>query len=269
VLPGISSYSLPWAVGLQNDIAGKIQLASKLVEMAIAHQVPVVQFGDNLPLHQFTGRELLKLKQLADNNGIHIEVGTRGLREVNILQYLHIAQQVASPFIRMVIDEEGYQPAVEKIIAAIRNVLPALKDAGIVLAIENHDRFTAADLQHIILQTDTKWVGICMDTANSFGAGEGVREIVQVLAPYTINVHVKDFIIKRVEHKMGFTIEGTACGEGMLDIPWLITELKKTGTCKTATLEIWSNALEAIGQTVQREKEWFEKSIDYLKTIIA
>lgn len=265
MLTGISSYSLPWAVGLENEIAGKVHFANKLVELAIAHRLDAVQFGDNLPLHEFSGQELTALKQLADAHHIQIQAGTKGLREETIRQYITIGKQVASPFLRMVIDEEDYHPSHATIITVIKNVLPLLKEAGIILAIENHDRFSATDLQQIIIQTDATWVGICLDTANSFGAGEGVQEIVRVLAPYTVNVHIKDFTIKRVEHKMGFTIEGTSAGAGMLDIPWLVQELKKAGS---ATLEIWSNALETIEETIQREKEWFEKSIDYLKTII-
>ena len=68
---------------------------------------------------------------------------------------------------------------------------------------------------------------------------------------------------------MGFTIDGTPAGEGMLNIPWLLKELDQYGQCKTATLELWSDMKETMEATINRESEWAEKSINYLKTIIA
>jgi hypothetical protein len=55
----------------------------------------------------------------------------------------------------------------------------------------------------------------------------------------------------------------------MLDIPFIISQLDKTGKCKTATLEIWSNPEETTALTLLKEKQWVEKSIHYLKKILA
>ena len=51
------------------------------------------------------------------------------------------------------------------------------------------------------------------------GAGEGFETVSEILLPYTINLHLKDFTIRRVSHKMGMIIEGTPAGKGMLNIP--------------------------------------------------
>ena len=112
-------------------------------------------------------------------------------------------------------------------------------------------------------------MGICLDTANSLGAGEGISEVVQLLAPYTVNLHVKDILIKRVPHKMGFIVEGVAAGDGMIDILSVIQQLKQTGRCKTATLELWSNPATTMEETIAKEKKLVKKSIQYLKKIIA
>ncbi len=37
--------------------------------------------------------------------------------------------------------------------------------------------------------------------------------------PFTVNLHVKDFIIQRVGHQMGFTVTGTPLGKGMIQLP--------------------------------------------------
>ncbi|MEP6950378.1 MAG: TIM barrel protein, partial [Ginsengibacter sp.] len=134
--------------------------------------------------------------------------------------------------------------------------------------IENHDRFKAKDLEFIVQKTSTEYVGICLDTCNSLGAGEGIHEILPVLLPYTVNLHIKDFTIERVSHKMGFKVFGTPAGDGMLNIPWLLNEVSKYKKCKTATLELWMEEEKDIDTTIAKEKEWVEKSINYLKKYI-
>ena len=94
----------------------------------------------------------------------------------------------------------------------IREVLPAYREAGIRLAIENHDRFRAHELVAIIAATDADYVGICLDTANSLGADEGIWEVARTLAPHTLNLHVKDYRIERLDHQMGFTVRGAPAG---------------------------------------------------------
>ena len=40
-----------------------------------------------------------------------------------------------------------------------------------------------------------------------------------------MNLHVKEFTIHRVDHQLGFVIEGCPAGQGRLDVPWLLREL--------------------------------------------
>ncbi|MEP7375118.1 MAG: TIM barrel protein [Chitinophagaceae bacterium] len=243
--------------------------ALQLLRYAGKNDIGVVQLGDNLPLHELGQSALGQIKSLADTKGIKLETGTRRLTLKNIEEYINISAYLESPFLRIVIDDKNYHPSTADVIKIIKKTLPSLQKNNIVLAIENHDRFPAAELRKIILKTDPKWVGICLDTANSLGAGEGINEVLQSLAPYTINLHIKDILIKRVPHKMGFTIEGVAAGDGMIDILSIIQQLKQTGRCKTATLEVWSNPASTMKETLTREKKMVKKSIQYLKKMIA
>ena len=268
MLIGISSYTFPWAVSLEDSMPGKLQAAKNIIHFAAKKNISYVQFGDNLPLHIFSANEIEALKRTASDLHVNIQVGTKKLVVENITEYVSIATKFSSPFIRMVIDDIDYHPSEEEVTGVIHKILPRLRQSNIILAIENHDRFSAATLQRIISKTDPAFIKICLDTANSLGAGEGIEQVVKILAPYTVNMHVKDFKIQRVDHKMGFTVEGTAAGEGMLNIRWLVEELGKYDQCKTATLEIWSNPEETMEKTIMKEADWVEKSINYLKTII-
>lgn len=226
-----------------------------------------MQIGDNLPLHLLTESEHKALQTNAQQAGIQLEAGTRRLTTDHLKYYLDIAQNLHSPFLRVVIDDIDYHPSETEVIAVIREVIDDFKQANILLAIENHDRFPAQSLQRIIESTDPEWVGICLDTANSLGAGEGIRAVVATLAPYTVNVHIKDFTIRRVSHKMGFVVQGCAAGKGMLDVPWLLEQLQPYHRCRSAILELWSDPLATIEATIEQEHQWVAESFTYLKTL--
>ena len=242
--------------------------ATELLQYAAQKNIGCVQFGDNLPLHLLSDGELEQLRETSIALGIKIEVGTRRLTEENIWLYLSIAKRLSSSFLRVVIDDAGYHPDEKAVVAELENLLPHSQKANIILAIENHDRFSSKTLERIIKNTSESLVAICLDTANSLGAGEGFNEVLNVLAPYTINLHIKDITIKRLSHKMGFFVAGCAAGQGLLNIPEIIGVLKQYQRCQTATLEVWSQPEETIEKTVEKEKQWVEYSIDYLKNLL-
>jgi 3-oxoisoapionate decarboxylase len=265
---GIGTYTFPWAIGVPGFRPANPLTAVDLLEIAAQQHIGFVQFGDNFPLHQVTATGHRELKKLAGENGIQIEVGTRGLTLENSTTYLAIARLMKAPFLRVVIDDGVYEPEEGRVVEIIKTLLPQLQDSKVQLAIENHDRFGTQTLKRIVESTDPQWVGICLDTANSFGAGEGIAEVVAHLAPYTINLHIKDFSIRRVPHKMGFEIHGCPAGAGMLPIPWLLAEINKWNRCQTATLEVWSDPESTLEATLQKEREWVAQSLAYLKTIL-
>jgi hypothetical protein len=100
------------------------------------------------------------------------------------------------------------------------------------------------------------------------GAGEGFETVADVLIPYTINLHIKDFTIYRVPHKMGFIVEGRPAGKGMLNIPELLGRTSETGLCRSAILELWTPPETDIERTILKEENWADESISYLRSVI-
>ncbi|GAB3171789.1 sugar phosphate isomerase/epimerase family protein [Telluribacter humicola] len=265
---GLSTYSFPWAVGIPGSKPERPITPVELVHQTANHGLHHLQFGDNLPLHQLSEEELTELLAAASASGVNLEVGTRRLTKEHITQYLGLAGRCGSPFLRVVIDDNCFKPGKDEVIRIINSLLPDLQANGVVLAIENHDRFPVRQIEEIILATSTQWVGVCLDTANSLGAGEGVREVVEVLAPYTVNLHIKDITIRRVSHKMGFEVDGCAAGKGMLPIPWIVEQLSQHNCCRTATLEVWSHPESTLYGTLAKEASWVEESIAYLQYVM-
>jgi sugar phosphate isomerase/epimerase len=242
--------------------------ASDLVDKAAGAGLEVVQIADNLPLEKLALTELEGLHKYAISKNVSVEMGGRGLDPEHTMKCLQTAEILHSPILRMVIDSTGFEPDIKTIVSVIRELEPEFDSRGIKLAIENHDRFKASEFAEIIEASASRSVGICLDSVNSMGAGEGFTTVAGILIPYTINLHIKDFVIFRAQHKMGFTIEGRPAGKGMLNIPELVSRVQETGRCRSAILELWTPPEADIDSTIRKESAWAEESVGYLKTVV-
>lgn len=265
---GISSYAYPWAIGVPGHPPDHPMDAMQLLNEARRLEARRLQLADNLAVHRLAKEDWRALMHQAEAWNIQLELGLRGLRTDLLRTYLTLAQECQSPFVRVVIDDKDFAPKHDQIVATLQEVLPQFRAANIRLAIENHDRFRVHELLHIIEATDTEYVGICLDTANSLGADEGIWEVAQTLAPYTLNLHVKDYRIQRLEHQMGFRIEGTPAGAGQTPIPWLLKTLSEYGRCQSATLEVWCPPQPTLHQTIRQERAWVDQGSAYLRSCL-
>jgi len=265
---GIGSYTYTWAMGVPGYDTQQAMTAFDLVDKAVELKAKVVQFADNAPLDTFSRDELTELLQLAEKNSVILEVGSRGLTPERLEHFIIISQILHSEILRFVIDGKDYQPSPDEVISIIRPFIPKLKETKIKLVLENHDRLTCDEFSYIIRECNSPYVGICLDTVNSLGVPEGTAEVIRKLLPYTLNLHVKDFIIERLDHKMGFKVEGAPAGKGKLNIPFLISELNRTGQCKTAILELWTPFGPTLKETIDKEAQWAIESMNYLNQLI-
>ena len=266
MIAGISSYAFTWAIGVPGKEPEQPMTIYQLIDLATELKVKVVQIADNLPLEKFSEEELMAFRQYADRAGIKIEVGARGMTRERLAQYIDITCLMGSSILRFVIDQKGFVPSMEEIHTIIRDTLPALEKANIILAIENHDRLLTTDFVEMVEKSGSRHVGICLDTVNSMGAGEGLETVISRLAPLTVNLHVKEFSVERVFHQMGFVIEGKPLGKGMLPLAELVK--KVSPLCQSAILEQWTPPEQTIEATIKKEKDWALESIVYLKSTL-
>jgi hypothetical protein len=265
---GFSSFTIPWAIGGIEAEHPVSMTAVDLLERAHGLKADVLQIADNLPIDGLSEPELLKLKALPDSYSISLEVGTRGIQSENIANFLRIAQILGSPILRVVIDSKGHEPAIPEIVQLLKPFEAKFKEAKINLAIENHDRLTCAEFNEIIDRVGSDWVGICLDTVNSLGAVEAPNTVIPALAPRAINVHMKDFEIVRTNGQMGFTVRGTALGQGRLDVTGVIAAVGGTSREITAVIELWTPRQASYEETVALENKWALESVEYLRKSI-
>jgi 3-oxoisoapionate decarboxylase len=266
---GIGSYTYTWAIGVLGNPPARPLTALGLLEKACALGVQVVQVCDNLPLLKLPPREREEFARFAGAHQIALELGARGIADTaSLLAHLDLARQFRSPFLRLVVDSPGHEPTPEEVIARLRPLLPRFSEAGVKLAIENHDRFTAGSLAGIIEALGPEEIGVCLDTVNSFGALEGPETVVGTLAPYTLNLHVKDFTIARVSSQMGFVVSGCPVGRGRLDVPWLLDQIGAAGREVNAIVELWTPFGLTLDETIALEAAWAGESVRYLRQLI-
>jgi len=269
MLLGIGSYTCTWAIGVPGRPPRHPLGARDLLARARSLGVRVVQYCDNLPLTALPPRELEGLLEEARAAGIAVEVGTRGLDEADLRANLAIAIRAGAPFVRVVVDGRGREPSPAEAAALLRPLLPEFEAAGVRIAIENHDRFPARALAGLVEELGRHRAGVCLDTVNSLGALEGPEAVVGTLAPYALNLHLKDFAIRRVESAMGFVVEGRPAGAGRLDVPWLLGKIRKAGRDVNAIVELWTPPAATLEETIEREEAWAEESVRNLRKHIS
>jgi len=266
---GIGTYCTTWMIGVPNYPLPQHPLQIlQLLDIVHEYGLHLVQIADNFPLYSIDNKELLTISNKAEQLEISIEIGLRGSDPIALLRYLEIAEIFHSSIVRTLLTHESLEMCKKELL----EVLPKYEEAGVKLALENHGLHASGELAEFIRSFHSPVIGCCLDTVNSFGSLEGPEVVIDNLLLHTINLHLKDFIVKRHTHQMGFEIIGTPAGEGKLPIVSLIQKIeclakKNNRPAPTIILENWVPWQGNIEDTVVLEKQWLDKSIQYLKTL--
>ncbi|MFB3920907.1 MAG: sugar phosphate isomerase/epimerase family protein [Terriglobia bacterium] len=265
---GIGTYCYMWSIGFPGATPRNPMTAFGLLARARELGVQVVQFGPNLSLESLAKSDLDDLLAQAKKWDIELEVGTRGLNLDHLQRQIDLARRVGSKILRTIPELEGGEtPNAEQLAESLRLIHPELGKSRVKLAIEN-GKIPAAILDRALCLLSSPWIGITLDTANSLAIPEGTEHVVKTLAPHTVCLHIKDFIVKRVWHMMGFVVEGKPAGQGQLNIPWLLEILRAAGASGNAILELWPPEQKSLEETIALEQSWVAASIPYLRQLI-
>lgn len=260
----LSSYTFPWAVGVPGFPPRDPLSAFGLIDIAAMAGIDLVQVADNLPLQDWDERAIDELAAHAASCGVRLELATRGIGP-HLNRYVELASRFGAPFVRVVIDQGVDEPDPDEAAVRLEKFAPTFRAAGVTLAIENHDRFTVAELAALVRRLGD-WAGICLDTVNSMGSLETPDVVIGGLAPLSVALHLKDFVIRRHPHQMGFEIIGAPAGDGLLDVPAVVAACARFGV-RTAALELWTPPAADVEETIRIERSWAERSLKYLRTV--
>jgi sugar phosphate isomerase/epimerase len=199
-------------------------------------------------------------RQQADERGIELEYGTAGIAAEHLRREIRIAARLRSRILRLVLDANGDEPSPSEAVVRLRPHLPDLEADHVTLAIENHDRFKAATLRRVVEELGARHAGVCLDTANSFGAAEGPDVVLETLGPLAVCWHVKDFVVRRPPHRFGFQIEGCPAGRGQLDLPRWVQRLREMNRNLNAIIELWPPPDVNVEAAAAKEAQWARRA---------
>jgi sugar phosphate isomerase/epimerase len=257
-----------WSIGVGHQQPERPLTALGLLALARDLGVSVVQIGPNLPLDRLPEEMLDDLAGQAQDWGIELELGTRGIETAHLTQQAALARRIGSSLLRTIPEIGGQTPDPAAIPPLLRAILPVLEQHGVTLGLEN-GKIPAVDLRWVLEEVDSPRVGIILDTVNSLAVPEGWRHVALTLAPWTVCLHLKEFVIQRVWSMMGFLVEGRPAGQGQLDIPWLLEALRAASGDFNVILELWPPEQATLQETIDLEQAWLVESVRYMRTLIA
>lgn len=264
---GISTCTYTWNFGVRGYPYPKEPFTvDRLLDKAEEFGVGAVQILENIvPLHLMKKDELKRIGARARRAGISLEIGTLGITPDRLKLYLSIAETMGAGLVRTIMDGGGAHPTVQEGAEWLLEAGREYEAAGVSIAVENHDLRSVSELKELMDLTDRPNIGVCLDMVNSLGAQECQRQVVETLLPYVINVHYKDFTIKRKPYEMGFIVDGCVAGTGMTDMDSIVNGPVKAKGDFNIILEQWMPWLGEIEITAETERSWAEKSVSYLK----
>lgn len=147
-------------------------------------------------------------------------------REVaRFVDYCRLAREMDVPVVRAFAGDvlQGYalDDLYPRIVEGFRRVTAAVADWDLLIGIENHGRLInhGRQLRDLLQDVDSPILGITLDTGNFCWAGHSLEEahrFFDMLAPWTVNVHVKDGTFMDGEWAL------RPAGRGDIDLPWVM-----------------------------------------------
>ncbi len=260
---GLSTYSFFWQHSAEApeplDLPTMLRRTREL-------GVELFQICDYLPLLQYSAAQLRGLRSLADDLGLTLELGTRGVGVDHLATFLSLAEVLDASLVRSMVNTAEHRPTMGEAEDLLRRSLPAFESAGVTLALETYEQVSSTDLVTLVETVASDALGICLDPANSVAALEHPHDVVERTAPHVRNIHVKDFVFSRRGGWVGFTLEGTELGTGLLDYDHLLATVRPGDRGINQVIEHWLTWRGSYEETAALENAWNTHTIAYIRS---
>jgi sugar phosphate isomerase/epimerase len=263
---GLSSYAYYWAVQTTGPHQSSPLSAWDLLEKVTALDLEVLQICENLPLIDLAPGDLIGLGEAARRLGVILEVGARGSDVESLIRYLEVTHLLGAHLLRLS-PWSGLKVqqrfAIDKLRQVVDQLLPRCREYEVTLAIENYFDLPDQELAAFVQGVKDDHVGVCLDTANSVGLLEKPPRTAELLAPFAVSLHLKDFVVSKPV--MGYVVSGVPLGQGWLDAQAVLDVVSRAGRHPNVLLELWVDPAEDYAATVRKENEWVRQSVDFAR----
>lgn len=262
---GMGTYALFWewseAVEHPIDLPGMLDRTAEL-------GCDVFQICDYPLIETMDARQLNDIAAQASGLGLALELGTRGTRSEHLNRYLDIAEALGARMLRSMVRVGPGEPTLDESLASVRGLLGRLHEDGVSIAFETYEQLPSARLVQFVTDVDDPRVGICLDPANCVAGLELPGDVIDRCAPYTLNLHVKDFAFTRQAGWVGFIYAGAAMGEGLLDFDAEMKAVRPLERGISMVAEHWLTWQGDPQSTIALERRWTRQTLDYVRNHI-
>jgi sugar phosphate isomerase/epimerase len=260
---GLGSYAFFWQHSEKNPTPMTLVEAFRATKEL---GVELFQICDYEPLLEMNQTQLEAAAAEARALGLAIELGTKGIEPAHLEVFLNLAKIFDAKLIRSMVYSPTSRPTPAEALDSLKAAMPRFEAAGVTLALETYEQLATYELVNLVDQVGSPNLGICLDPANVVARFENPKECVEATVPLVKNVHVKDFAFSRQDGWVGFTYSGAAMGTGSHDYQHLLSAVKPRERGINEIVEHWLPWQGNIAKTVELEKAWTLKTIEYLRS---
>ncbi|MBT2410929.1 sugar phosphate isomerase/epimerase [Streptomyces sp. ISL-12] len=261
---GISTYAYFWRISAR---APRPMTLTEMFTDTARLGGRVFQICDYTPIESYDAAQLADVRATARDLGLELELGTRGVRPEHLRTYLDMAAELGVTFVRSMLNTVDHRPTPDEAVALLKETVPAYAAAGVTLGLETYEQVSTDDLLTVVRGVDDEHLGVVLDPGNSVARLERPVDVVAATAPYTVNIHVKDFAFTRRDGWVGFTYAGCPLGEGLLDHDGMIAAVREARGERRVNQIVehwlpWQD--EGFEATARLEHQWTQHSINTL-----
>jgi sugar phosphate isomerase/epimerase len=147
---------------------------------------------------------------------------------------------------------EQFRAFAERTSKSLQLAEPVAAKHHIRLAIENHKDWRIDQMLGMLKHIGSEYLGVCVDTGNSFALLEDPMAVVEAYAPFAFSAHLKDMAV--AEYEDGFLLADVPLGQGVLDLARMIGILRKANPGINFSLEMATR--DALKVPCLTEKYW-------------
>ncbi|PSR53700.1 xylose isomerase [Adhaeribacter arboris] len=131
---------------------------------------------------------------------------------------------------------EDFAELQKNALSSLQLAEPILRKHKMKLAVENHKDWRAKELEALLKQVNSEWIGVTLDFGNSISLLEDPMAVIKTLVPYVFSTHVKDMGVD--EYPDGFLLSEVPLGKGILDLPKIMALCRQHNPNVTFNLEM-------------------------------
>jgi len=252
---GITSYAYRW------HVHGGMS-AFSFLEKAAALECEAAQLAENIDLSGCSPRDLGELGRQAADSGLELELAVTDVRPAAWEAVLGRCAALGVRRLRAIVDGPDGYATVDQAGARLRELVPSLRSAGLVLCVENHFRFSPAELAGLVGELADRSVRVCLDPLNSMTGLHGPAETIAALEALAATAHVKNIRIERP--RMGFYYTGCELEDGLFDAAGFLEHMR--GRVESMLYECWMDPLDSTAATLEQEQRWAASALRFMRS---